>query len=335
MKTQKILVITALSAVIGVFACNDTQDANSNKKTRAADTAAVFMPPDTSAIPHNELGEMIRYGRDLVLNTAYYIGPNGTKGKYLGNKMNCTNCHLDAGTRPYGYNYFGAHARYPQYRARENQILSLGQRINNCVERPHSGTPLPLDSKEIIAIECYIAWVGTGAKIGAHVKGDEQLEIEYMDRAADPQKGEVIYMKHCASCHQKNGEGLFTPDSATYVYPPLWGMKSYQKGSSPHRVVKVARFVKANMPNKLASFAKPVLTDEECLDVAAFINDDRIHPRPEKKHPEMPDYPNKTNKPIDYGTGPYTDTFSEMQHKFGPYKPIIKFYEDKKLKVRW
>lgn len=27
---------------------------------------------------------------------------------------------------------------------------------------------------------------------------------------------------------------------------------------------------------------------------------------------------------LDYGIGPFLDTFSEMQHKFGPYKPIIK-----------
>ena len=318
---------------ISFYACKNNHTPATEKTTAGVDTG-IFSPPDTSTIPHDQYGEMVRYGRNLILNTAYYIGPNGTVGKYLGNKMNCTNCHLDAGTRPFGFNYFSTHARYPQYRARENRVLSLGERINNCVERPHNGAPLPLDCKEMIAMECYISWVGTNTKVGAHVKGDESLEIEYPDRAADPVKGEGIYMKHCVTCHQKNGEGLWNADSSTYIYPPLWGMKSYQKGSSPHRIIKSARFIKANMPNKLATWSKPVLTDEESVDVAAFINDDRIHPRPEKKDNKAhPDYPNIKTKPIDYGTGPYEDTFSEAAHKFGPYKPIVDYRRTHNLPV--
>jgi len=270
---------------------------------------------------------MIRYGRDLVLNTAHYIGPNGTVGKYLGNKMNCTNCHLDAGTRPFAFNFFSSYARYPQYRSRENEVLDIGQRINNCIMRPHSGIPLPLGSKELIAMECYIRWVGTGVPTGAHVRGDENLDLDLPDRAADPQKGAEVYAKNCASCHGPNGEGQWTPDSSTYVYPPLWGYASFQKGSSPSRVLKAAGFIKANMPNKLATWRKPVLTDEQCIDVAAFINDDEIHPRPVKKDKTIPDYPDPTTKSIDYDMGPYADSFSEKQHKYGPFKPIIEYHK--------
>ncbi|TRZ75539.1 MAG: cytochrome C, partial [Chitinophagaceae bacterium] len=28
-------------------------------------------------------------------------------------------------------------------------------------------------------------------------------------------------------------------------------------------------------------------------------------------------------KPVDYPFGPYADTFSEQQHKFGPFEPIV------------
>ena len=275
---------------------------------------------------------MIRYGRDLVMNTAYYIGPDGIAGKYLGNRMTCTNCHLDGGIRPFGMNFFTSHARYPQYRGRENKVLTLGERINNCIERPHNGKAMPLDSREIVAIECYIKWIGKNTVVGEHIKGDELLEIKYPTRAASPEKGAEIYAKQCMSCHGHNGEGLWK-DSMTYTYPPLWGMKSYQKGSSPHRVTKLARFIKGNMPYKIASWRKPVLTDEECLDVAAFINDDRIHPRPEKKNRSIPDYPNIKVKAIDYGTGPYEDTFSELQHKFGPYQPIIDYHKSHNLPI--
>lgn len=334
---RKTIVLGSL-IITGLIACNNNE---STEKVPTTDTAkatekveAVFVPPDTSKIPKDAFGDMVRYGRDLVLNTAYYIGPEGKVGKYLGNKMNCTNCHLDAGTRPFGFNYFSAHARYPQYRGREDRILSLGERINNCIERPHSGKPMPLGSKEIIAIECYIKWLGEGVKVNGHVYGDGALELELPKRAADPAKGEAVYTKHCMSCHQANGEGVMNPEKTTYIYPPLWGMAAYQKGSSPHRVLKAARFIKANMPHKLASWDKPVLTDEEAIDVAAFINDDRIHPRPEKKNNiKNPDYPNIKSKAVDYGTGPFIDTFSEMQHKFGPYQPIIDYRKANNLPV--
>jgi thiosulfate dehydrogenase len=333
MSIKKTIFSLSLIIVAGASACNNSQPAGPVAATKTSDT--LYIPPDTSTIPHDKMGDMIRYGRDLVLNTARYIGPDGTVGHYLGNRMNCTNCHLDAGTRPFGFNFFSTHARYPQYRGRENAILTLPQRINNCIERPHSGIPLPLDSKEIIAITCYIKWLGTGVPTGGHVKGDEASEIEFPDRAADPQKGAAIFAEKCASCHGKDGQGQWTPDSATYIYPPLWGSHSYQVGSSPYRVVKLARFIKANMPNKLASWDKPVLTDEQAIDVAAFVNDDSIHVRPTKKNKAIPDYPDYSTKAIDYGIGPFTDSFSEQQHKYGPYKPIIDYHKAHHLPVVW
>lgn len=86
----------------------DTKIISENKEEKF-----IFTPPDTSTIPNDIFGEAVRYGRKLILSTAYYIGPEGINGKYLGNKMNCTNCHLEAGTRPFGFNYFSTHARYP------------------------------------------------------------------------------------------------------------------------------------------------------------------------------------------------------------------------------
>lgn len=321
-------------SLLYVVACNE-QDTTKNTPSAQSKDTTVFSAPDTSKIPHDKFGDMVRYGRDLVINTAYYLGPDGTKGKYLGNKMNCTNCHLDAGTRPYGFNFFSTYPRYPQYRGREDRILTLEERINNCIERPQSGTPMPLDAPEMVAIACYIKWISTNVPVGHHVKGDECLEIDSvaLTKAADPEKGAIIFAENCSSCHGANGEGKWNADSTTYIYPPLWGPHSYQKGSSPHRVVKVARFIKGNMPDKKAFWSKPFLTDEQCLDVAAFINDDSIHPRPEKKDKSIPDYPDPKAKAIDYGTGPFIDTFSERQHKFGPYLPIIQYRRAHQLPI--
>ena len=247
--------------------------------------------------------------------------------------MNCTNCHLNAGTKPYAFNYFSTHARYPQYRAREDKILSLAERVNNCIERPHSGKPIKLDSKEMTAIVCYIKWVGQNVPIEKHVKGDKPIELTFLDRPADPIKGEEIYIRECKTCHGANGEGKMKADNVCYEYPPLWGLKSYQPGSSMHRVVKAAAFIYANMPNAATSYDNPKLTMEEAFDVAAFVNDDRIHKRPANNG--TLNYPNFKNKPIDYGIGPYIDTFPEIQHKFGPYQPIIDYRKSKGLDIKF
>lgn len=274
---------------------------------------------------------MVRYGRELVLNTAYYLGPNGTKGHYLGNKMNCTNCHLKAGTVPFGLNYYSSHARYPQYRGRENKVMTLPERVNNCIERPHNGTPMPLDCKEMIAIVSYMRWLSQNVPTGQRVKGDDGLELQYPGRSADVDNGSKIYSMHCSSCHGNNGQGQYNADSSTYIYPPLWGNYAFERGSSMHRVLKMARFVKANMPHLKSTWDKPFLTDIEAIDVSAFVVDDRIHKRPQKEN--APSYPNIKVKPIDYDEGPYLDSFSAYQHKFGPYQPIIDYHKAHNLPV--
>lgn len=287
----------------------------------------VMVAPDTSTIPHDAYGEAVRYGRQLLLNTAYYIGPEGINARYTGNRMNCTNCHQEAGTKPFSFNLILSHIRYPQYRAREGKVLSLAERVNNCVERPHNGKPLPYDSKEMIAILSYLKWIyDQSGQDTSRRKGDQNLAITFPARAANPETGKLIFASRCARCHGENGEGKIVEGQKFYTYPPLWGNEGYQPGSSMHRVIKMARWLKANMPHDSATWKKPVLTDEEALDVAAFVNDDRIHPRPS---PETMDYPHPGDKAIDYGKGPFADTFSAAQHKFGPYQPIIDYWKAK------
>ncbi|MEI6019874.1 MAG: c-type cytochrome, partial [Bacteroidota bacterium] len=287
----------------------------------------------TSTIPKDQFGELVRYGRELVINTAYYIGPEGTVSKNLRNKMNCANCHLDAGTRPYAFNYLSSHARYPQYRSREDRILTLADRVNNCIERPHSGIALKLDSREMTAILCYMKWLGQNVPMNQHVEGDAPFKLEFIDRAADPVKGEAIYKKECVVCHGADGEGKMRADNVCYEFPPLWGLKSYQPGSSMHRVYKAAAFIYANMPNKNSNYKNPKLTFEEAFDVAAFINDDRIHKRPVNNG--TINYPNIKTKPLDYGTGPFVDSFPDLQHKFGPWGPIVKYREANNLPTKF
>jgi thiosulfate dehydrogenase len=310
-----------------VFTCCNNAEPG-KKGITYQDTIDVFVP-DTNRIPDDKFGEQVRYGRDLMLRTAYYIGPDGISGKYLGNKMNCTNCHQAAGTKPYAFNLLRSHEQYPQYRAREAKVLSLSERVNNCVTRPHNGKPLPLDSKEMIAFLSYLKWINRELPPSKFMKGEKNLKVTFPDRAADPERGKILFGQRCQRCHGPEGEGVMDMNGITYTYPPLWGKHGYQPGSSMHRVIKQAQWIKANMPYDSARWNNVLLNDTDALDIAAFVNDDRIHPRPDPKHL---DYPFPEEKAIDYAHSPFIDPFSETQHKFGPYQPIIDYWKNKGMK---
>lgn len=326
-----LLVALLFGVIVLAVSCGPDAVEKVTKVDVEEDPALAYLAPDTAMIPSDEFGELVRYGRDLIKNTAYYLGPDGVKGKYLGNKMNCTNCHLDAGTRPYGLNFLSTHGRYPQYRARENRILSLAERVNNCIERPHNGNPMPLDSREMNAIISYIKWLGEGIPVNERVEGDKGVELKLPGFQLDVNHGKEVYKQECVRCHGENGEGKMLSNKITYEYPPLWGEDSYQPGSSLYRVIKAAQFIKANMPHDQVNWQKMKLSDRDALDVAAYVNSEQ-HVRPPK---EGLDYPDIKTKPIDYPFGPYNDTFSETQHKYGPYQPIIDYRKKKGLYINY
>ncbi|WP_457269445.1 c-type cytochrome [Pedobacter sp. UYEF25] len=313
-----------LSSLIISLGCDNVV----KKEEKAED-----FPIDTRTIPKSKFGDAVRYGRELMVRTAYYIGPNGINGKFAGNKISCSNCHQEAGLKPYSLNLVSAFQNYPQYRAREGKVLSLAERVNNCIMHPLLGIKaLPLDGKEMIAFISYLKFINDSSKMSSGNPGLKNLEIQLPNAAARPEAGKLLYAKDCARCHGLNGEGVFTADTSAYIYPPLWGKKSYRAGSSMHRVIKMAQWLLPNMPFDKATHTNPMLTTKEALDLAAFINDDTIHLRPTLTELQ---YPSLEEKPIDYDKGPFIDSFSEKQHKFGPYKPIIDEYKRKNLKITY
>jgi thiosulfate dehydrogenase len=69
-------------------------------------------------------------------------------------------------------------------------------------------------------------------------------------------------------------------------------------------------------------YRKPVLSAEEAWDLAAFINS---QPRPVKEFRQ--DWPDISLKPVDLPYGPFADDYPTMQHKFGPFPPIVQARE--------
>ena len=279
------------------------------------DPTGMWKAPDMASIADEPNAEDIQYGRELIANTAEYLGPKG-KVKAMSNGMNCQNCHLQAGTVPLGNNYSAVAATYPKVRARSGQSEDIPKRINDCFERSLNGEALPRDSKEMIAMVAYISWVGKDVPKGETPKGAGLYEVPLLDRAADPAKGKLVYDSQCVVCHQADGQGVPKPDGTGYVYPPLWGKNSYNHGAGLFRLSRFAGYVRANMPLG-ATFENPLLTDEESWDVAAYVNSLE---RPGKDL--SMDWPDISKKPMDHPFGPFSDEFSEEQHKYGPFKPI-------------
>jgi thiosulfate dehydrogenase len=260
------------------------------------------------------------YGEELIAHTSRYLGPNGSVAK-LTNGMNCQNCHLQAGKKAWGNNYGAVFSTYPKFRDRSGQIESIYKRVADCMERSLNGKAVDSNSREFKAIYTYIKWLGKDVAKNNKPHGSGIEKISFLDRAADPLKGKLVYTSQCQSCHGGNGEGMLAPDEKEYAYPPLWGANSYNDGAGLFRISNFAGYVKNNMPYQLTSHQNPKLTIEECWDVAAYVNS---QPRPHKD--QSKDWPKLDKKPLDFAFGPYADNFSEQQHKYGPFKPIKKFY---------
>lgn len=293
----------------------DVEISATQKATPPAEES-LWTAPDVDALPDGPKKTEILYGRDLIAHTARYFGPKGSVNAGATNGMNCQNCHLQAGTQPFGNNYSAVASTYPKYRARSGKQENIYKRVNDCFQRSLNGKALDTAGAEMRAIVAYIQFLGKDVPQGEKPAGSGLKKLAFLNRAADPVSGKEVYAAQCASCHQANGQGVLAPDGLEYTYPPLWGANSYNTGAGLYRLSNFAKYVKYNMPQGVVH-SKPILTDEEAWDLAAFVNS---QPRPRKNF--RGDWPRIEEKPFDHPFGPFADGFSEKEHKYGPFGPI-------------
>jgi len=307
----------------------DTSPAGLTSTTRVAQTA--WNPKDiNSDLPDGSESDQIRYGYALITETYKHLGPelDNPQRIYAGNNLACKNCHLESGTKAGAASFVGVFRRFPQFRGREGTTGTLEDRINGCMERSMNGQRLTDDSPEMQAMVAYMEGLSEDVPEAVQDRYQGFASIDLPNRAADTLSGKTIYEQRCAVCHRDDGRGQRVGeagDQQGYVYPPLWGPDSYNHGAGMNRVIKAARFIKGNMPLG-ATAERPLLTDEEAYDVAAYID---AHSRPVKKNTEL-DYPDLSLKPVDAPYGPYRDTFPAVQHRFGPFPAIMSYYENLK-----
>ena len=246
----------------------------------AAETrpAAAFRVPADGEIPADQVGAAIRRGRALVAS------PRDSLPRFVGNRLRCTSCHLDNGTRANAAPWIGVYSRFPQYRSRNGKVNLIQDRINDCFRRSLNGKPLPWDSRDMADIIAYLAFLSRGVAPPGDVPGQGFAKIEPL--APDTANGRLVFAGQCARCHGAEGAGMNNPDpvGTPGYYPPLWGPASYNIGAGMARLRTAASFIRHNMP-----YDKPgTLTDRQAFDVAGYLAG---HARPDfagKEH----DWPN-------------------------------------------
>jgi len=232
--------------------------------------------------PKGEVGKMVKLGEDIALHT----DTHPLTKDYVGDKLNCANCHLKGedgkpGTAGSISSWLDTATGFPAWSKREKSVQTLQDRSNNCFMRSMNGKRLPVDSKASIAIAAYITWLSEGKTIKMDRKGPWgptnaaiwPKGIKHFKPLfkkvthANYLNGKKLYQQKCASCHGINGQGMGT-------FPPLWGKNakgdwlSYNTGAGMSKLPKGATWIQLKMPLGQGG----TLSDSEVVDITLYVN---------------------------------------------------------------
>ncbi|WP_299574654.1 c-type cytochrome [uncultured Shewanella sp.] len=299
-------------SVAGVFlslglSATELPDRQAQLPSVAKDANAQYLTPsELSTIPKGEFGDKVRKGYQLFVNSQQM------RDTYVGNELNCVNCHMNAGNKANASPLWGAYLAYPAYRKKNDKVNSYEERIQGCFTYSMNGKAPESGSESLVAISAYSYWLAMSGLMnqfgitgpvpemtdGELLKGGNREDFPLPDavtskldqkaltmlpgrgfpKLAKPelaysvQRGEAVYQAHCQACHGDDGQGLKMAEVSSL--PPLWGPQSYNWGAGMHRVNTAANFIYENMP-----LGKSMqLTVQQAWDVAAFVN---AHERPQ------------------------------------------------------
>jgi thiosulfate dehydrogenase len=240
-------------------------------------------PLEDHTLGDSPLAQQIRWGYKIFVDTPHEAA------RFTGGKVSCANCHLNAGQRERALPVVGIAGVFPEYNGRAARLISLADRVVDCFLRSENATghlstsgggglsadslPNPT-SKEVLAVQAYLAWLSKGYAVGQSpawraqnaIARDKLIPVDKLDLA----RGQIVYTERCQSCHGPEGQGVQIGDKKA---GPLWGADSWNDGAGASRVYTLAGIVRYAMP-----YLDPgSLSDADAQNVAAFINS---QPRP-------------------------------------------------------
>jgi thiosulfate dehydrogenase len=264
--------IVVCAAIAGTTLFLDRPDSSPPADIFAAGPPATW--PDYSvngpgfAPPEGSDGELIAYGYALLSRTFATIGPEvgDPAMRFAGNNLACQNCHLDGGTNRSGLPLVGVFKTFPKFSPRDQRVISLAERLNECMTRSMNGRKLPDDSREMAALVAYVRFIGEPPPVASEPAPAAPL-------AADAGRGAEVFTAVCALCHKADGLGQrmgSLNDARGYLFPPLWGPDSYNDGAGMDHYPRIVGFVRRNMPRGVDPL-HPQLTLQQAWDVAAYV----------------------------------------------------------------
>ena len=242
----------------------------------APPSRAAWPTPDVDALPAGPWKDAVLYGRALFSDTSTLIGPEVANAsmRFAGNNLSCQTCHLKGGTQKFGLPLIGVYGLFPTYIPRENEVRTLEDRIEGCLERSMNGRPLPVESREMKAMVAYLQFLSTDVPVGRALEGRGTPTLPLLSRAANPERGATVFLERWAACHQMNGLGMRkgpAGSAAGYLFPPLWGPDSFNSAAGMNYVSIAAKFVQRNMPRGVDP-KHPQLDVQQAWDVAAYLH---------------------------------------------------------------
>lgn len=226
--------------------------------SHATSPAFVWNP---KALPSGPVGAQIAYGRELITDTRKLMPTNVNAG------MSCAACHLNAGTLARGGSLIGTYATFPQWNKRSGRVITLQDRIAECFLYSMNGTPPAYDSKQMIAIVSYIAWLSRGTPTFSKPDLKSGFVVKLPTSAPNISHGAALYATKCSACHQVGGGGI------AGAFPPLWGPRSFNNGAGMVHLDHMTGFVMYNMPQN----APGTLSLADAYDISGYV---LSHPRP-------------------------------------------------------
>jgi sulfur-oxidizing protein SoxA len=146
--------------------------------------------------------------------------------------QSCADCHGDART-----SMKGVAARYPAYNAARGRPVDLEQRINMCRADRQQAAPLAFESKELLALQTYVATQSRGMPI--EIPDDAQTK-PFIDAGREiftRRQGQLNFA--CTQCHDDNWNGRLAGAPITQAHPtgyPIYRLEWQSLGSLQRRL---------------------------------------------------------------------------------------------------
>lgn len=253
-----------LGSVFTYFVISAEQETATNSKNatpinQEETSQHPYPPPSLEDVPEGEKGELIKLGYKYATETSTALDD------YSGNALSCASCHGNGGYDA-PLDLVGISKTYPQYNPRAGREVTIEERINGCFVRSMNGEKLPKDSQEMKAMVAFYDYISQNVPDGTTERPWAALKRSTADiENVNVDQGRELYNKACISCHgEDGGQGS---------YLALWGDDSYNIGAGMARLRTSAGFIQENMPKvETGGYAQGSLTDEEAMNIAAYIN---------------------------------------------------------------